>query len=178
MVKDIKNYEGLYSISDDGMCFSYRSNRYLKPQRFSGKKYWYYTLCKDGARTKYKIHRLVAEAFIPNPLGLPQVNHKDEDPSNNKVNNLEWCNANYNVNYGTRNKKTSEKMLGNRNAPMKKVEQLTLNGEVIKEWESISEASRALHLQTSGITRACQGKINSSGGYKWRYLNNAQIRYK
>lgn len=113
IIEDYPNYE----VSNIGRVRNKTTKYVLKPQQFIGKKYYYVPLWKDGAEKKKRIHRLVAEAFIPNPQNLPEVNHKDEDPSNNSVDNLEWCSRAYNANYGTRNKRTSDKMMGNKNAP-------------------------------------------------------------
>ena len=98
--KDIKNYEGLYQVSNLGRVYSVRNNKILKPKL---NKYGYLSvnLKYKGSRVTKSIHRLVGEAFIPNPNDLPQVNHKDEDKTNNCVDNLEWCTAKYNHNYGT-----------------------------------------------------------------------------
>ena len=100
------NIEGYsnYMISNYGRVKSLNYRRTGKEKILSLKKdkkgYYYITLSKDGIGRNYKIHRLVAQAFIPNPNNLPQVNHKDENPSNNCVENLEWCTNEYNLNYG------------------------------------------------------------------------------
>ena len=99
--KNIIGYEGLYEVSDKGNVRNVRRNTLLK---LSKNKYGYIQvyLYKNGIRTGLKVHRLVAQAFIPNPDNLPQVNHKDEDKTNNRVDNLEFCDHKYNVNYGHR----------------------------------------------------------------------------
>ena len=98
--KDIKNYEGLYEVSNYGNVRSlkYGKIKYLKPAD-DGNGYYFVNLSKNGIVKNFKIHRLVANAFIPNPNNLPQINHKDEDKTNNKANNLEWCNNRYNTRY-------------------------------------------------------------------------------
>ena len=96
--KPIIGYENLYKINNYGKVLSLRSNKILKPNN-NGIGYFIIQLCKNGKRKNYLIHRLVAEHFLDNPNNLPEVNHKDEDKSNNFVNNLEWCKHKYNMNY-------------------------------------------------------------------------------
>lgn len=129
--------------------------------------------CKNGyfeAQITYKgkkyiwmLHRLVAQYFIPNPYNLSEVNHKDENPQNNNVENLEWCTPKYNCNYGTRNKRCMEKVI------KKAVNQYTLNGEFVAQYEMINEASRKNGVDASQIIRVCKGKNNTAGGYIWKY---------
>ena len=99
--KNIIGYEGLYEVSNKGNVRNVRRNTLLK---LSKNKYGYIQvyLYKNGIRKGFKVHRLVAQAFILNPDNLPQVNHRDENPGNNNVDNLEWCTHKYNVNYGHR----------------------------------------------------------------------------
>lgn len=120
----IKGYEGLYEISNMGNVRSVariekfirsgketqrlKAGRVLKP--ISRDEYLGVCLSKGTTRKCYLIHRLVAETFIENPLNFPQVNHKDEDKFNNRVTNLEWCTAEYNDNYGSRNNNISNSM--------------------------------------------------------------------
>lgn len=109
---DIEGYEGLYQISNFGRVWSVRKEIYMKGGLVG--PYPSVSLTKNGHYDTFTIHRLVAKAFIPNPLDLPQVNHKDENPLNNCVDNLEWCTAKYNSNYGTRNSKIGDKSRGHR----------------------------------------------------------------
>ena len=110
--KDIKGYKGKYQVSNLGRVKSlnYRNTgkeKILSPGKYSG-EYLQVMLYKDGKLKKHSIHRLVALAFIPNSNNYPIINHKDENPSNNRVDNLEWCTYKYNSNYGTCRQKISE----------------------------------------------------------------------
>ena len=155
-LKDIVGYEGEYAITRDGKVWSHKRKKFLKPGSVRG--YHRVNLCKDGKRKCYYIHRLVAEAFIPNPNNLSQVNHKDEDKSNNCVENLEWCDAKYNNNYGTRIERAAKKQ----SIPIYCVE---LN----RTFKSQTEAAKELGLYNSNISSGIKGKIKTTGGYHFRY---------
>ena len=108
----IRGYEGIYEVSDQGRVKSigYGKERILRPGRNTC-GYLLVGLRKNREQKWYLVHRLVAQAFIPNPDNLPQVNHKDENKTNNSVQNLEWCDRKYNCNYGTRNQRISKPVL-------------------------------------------------------------------
>lgn len=99
MQKDIPGYDGLYTIDTEGRVYSYKSKRYLslKPDSIFG--YVHVGLCKEGKMKLYNVHRLVAQAFIPNPNDLPVVHHIDDNKSNNRVSNLQWCTQKENVHH-------------------------------------------------------------------------------
>lgn len=168
--KDIKGYEGLYQVSNYGRIKSLdridaKGNRRKSALRIQGiTKCGYYTvrLCKNGKLKNYLVHRLVAEAFIPNPYNLPCVNHKDENKQNNNVDNLEWCTKEYNNNYGTKIERQIEKS-------SKTVFQYSLNGELINEFTSTQDVERKLGYCQPGISRCCNGKYKTAYGYKWSY---------
>lgn len=105
-MKDIKGYEGIYAITSCGKVWSYKNKRFIIP-RPNEKGYLRIKLYKNGSYKTFGVHRLVAEAYIPNPENKEQVNHKDENKSNNCVNNLEWMTNKENANYGTRNERIS-----------------------------------------------------------------------
>ena len=159
-MKDIKDYESLYAITRDGRVWSYKSNKFLKPSLVRG--YHRVILYKEGKEKAFRIHRLVAEAFIPNPDGLPQVNHKDEDKSNNCVENLEWCDAKYNANYGTRTERAINKI----SIPIYCV-------ELDKTFKSQTEAAKELGLDNRNINKCCKGKVKTHSGYHFRYAETS-----
>lgn len=112
------------------------------------------------------IHRLVAKAFIPNPNNLPEVNHKDENKSNNRADNLEWCNRSYNVNYGTGIRKRSI-------AKSQPIEQLTLDGKHVAYYESATIAGKLNSCDQSYISSVINGKRDSACGYIWRFIEGS-----
>ena len=161
--KDIKGYEGHYQVSDKGRVKSVKfgKERILKPVRDT-KGYLAVQLCKNGEIKRCFVHRLVAQTFIQNPNNLPHINHKDEDKTNNSVQNLEWCDSKYNNNYGTHNQRVAEKR-------SKPVLQYTLDCEFVKEWKSQSDVERNLGYSQRNISACCRGKYKSLYGYVWKY---------
>lgn len=111
MVKDVVGYEGLYTIDENGKIYGIKRKKFLRT-RIDGTGYATVRLCKNGTDTTHMVHRLIAEAFIPNPNHLPFINHKDEVKTNNNIDNLEWCDHKYNCNYGTRNERISKSNTG------------------------------------------------------------------
>lgn len=111
------------------------------------------------------MHRLVAEAFIQNPNNLPQVNHIDGNKKNNCVSNLEFCTHKENVQHGWAIGLYGENAFKQR----KKIIQYSLNGDFIKEWESINKAGSQLNIFSQNIHKCCNGKRKKAGGYKWSY---------
>ena len=175
--KEIKGYEGLYKVSNIGRVKSlgrwvYYKNKGKRWQEekimklsLNKRAYQIVGLSKNGVKL-YQVHRLVAEAFIPNPNNLPQVNHKDENKENNVVKNLEYCDAKYNNNYGTRLERIFKKTTNGKCS--KVVLQIdTATENVIAEFPSINEVKRQLGL--THISECCKGKRNTAGGYKWQY---------
>lgn len=162
--KEIEGYENLYQISDQGTVKALgndrtRKDRILKPAK-DKKGYLVVGLSKQGKLKTHRVHRLVAQAFIPNPQNLEQVNHKDEDKTNNQLTNLEWCTRLYNNNYGTRNKRIAE-------SRSKQV----LCVETGKIYHSIKEVHRQLGLSRGNISSACNGKLKEAYGYHWRFIS-------
>lgn len=108
-MRDIKGYEGLYAITMTGRVWSYKRKKFLKPVADSH-NYLQVHLYKDNKQKNFLVHRLVAETYIPNPDGKPQVGHIDDDKTNNDWSNLYWTTAKNNCNYGSRNEKISKAM--------------------------------------------------------------------
>ena len=139
-------------------------------------------LSKNGISKRYKIHRLVAEAFVTKydykslkdenrsliDVDTLEVNHKDENKQNNNSYNLEWCTHLYNMKYGTWKTRRGENF--DHSYCYKKVNQYDLNNNFIKSWENISLAKKELNI--NHISDCCNGKRKTAGGYKWRYANN------
>lgn len=173
--KPITETNGIYEISDLGNIRTI--DRYAKVcgggQRLVKGGIKKTTMCVNGylelqasingKRKIFMVHRLVAQYFIPNPNNFPEVNHKDENPQNNCVDNLEWCTPKYNCNYGTRNQRCMEKVI------KKPVKQLSLKGELIATYPMISVAMRKTGVDATQICRVCKGKNLTAGGYKWEY---------
>ena len=158
--KATDGFEG-YEVSTHGRVFSLKTNKMMKLHK-NRKGYLQVGLMREGKQVPQRVHRLVARAFIPNPNNYPQVNHKDENKANNFVNNLEWCTNDYNIHYGT----VIERIVKKRQV---KVNQYSTDGVLIKTWDGMNEAARALGIQGSHIAECCKGKLNKTGGFVWKY---------
>lgn len=165
MFKDIKDYEN-YQISDTGIVVNKKTGRELKQQEKKG--YMNVSLFKNGKKKNKLVHRLVAEAFIENVKNYPQINHKNENTYDNRVDNLEWCTQRYNNNYGTYRERARIRMLENNpfkgkhhteetkermrkaklGKPSKRKRKVILNGI---EYESVTEAMNKLKIGTKKI---------------------------
>ena len=183
--KDIKNYEGYYQISNYGNVRSLdridelgrliKGREKVKQKQHYNKDNCYLNiiLYKNGQKQRFYIHRLVAEAFIPNPENKPQVNHNDRNKKNNKIDNLEWVtiseNIKYSYNFDDRKKSTGCHKIGKENIMSKKVKQYDLEGNFIKKWESARQASIQTNIDYSTIKQVCRGKGKKAGGYIWKY---------
>ena len=154
-MKDIKNYEGLYAITSCGKVWSYRTKKFLKPY---GNKNGYLRvgLRKDKERKQFLIHRLVAEAYIPNPNNYETVDHIDFNRANNCINNLQWMS----------NSENCRKKRDNSITRPKSVRCIELN----TIYPSVSEAARCLNLDQSCISKVCRGKLKTTGGYHWEFV--------
>lgn len=176
--KDVDGYEGLYIISDEGEVVAlpkeihtrnksgemivHRKSKKIKLHLRGNENAQYVavTLTKDGESIAYSVHRLVAKAFIPNPEDLPEVNHKDENPLNNRVDNLEWCTHQYNIDY----------------SKSKRIAQY-LDGEKIAEYKSITYASKMTGISRTSINNVLTGWSVTAGGYEWKYEGSDDLSH-
>ena len=159
--KTIKDYPN-YQISNLGRVKSLNylrtgKEKIMKPRKDIG-DYLIINLCRNGKKITYKVHRLVAQTFLDNPNNLPQVNHKNEIKTDNRVDNLEWCTAQYNINYGTHNERIRKPVL-----------QFSKTGEFIKKWESAIQIKNELGFDNSEIGKCCRGERKLRYGFIWRY---------
>lgn len=174
--KDITNFEGLYQASSIGNIrslpkkhnlkngYNYmQKEKILKPYK-NKNGYLQITLNKNGKKLKKQIHWLVATTFIDNPNNYKETNHKDENPLNNEVSNLEWCTHKYNCNYGNRNEKIhkSQRM---------KINQYDLDDNFIKTWNSQLDIQNELNIPQANISAVIRGLYKQTHGYKWEVAN-------
>lgn len=181
--RDIKGFEGYYQVSNLGrvrsldywyehigrgyvLHWELHKGRIMKMQKNKG--YNIVKLAKNSKQVTRQVHRLVAEAFIPNPDNLRVVNHKDENPANNNVDNLEWCTQNYNIHYGG----CIEKIVKSNEYRMRTIEQLTKSGEHVAYHKGITQLIKKTGMNRRTIQRCLQNKprFKSAYGYKWRYV--------
>lgn len=179
--RDIKGYEN-YQVSSLGRVKSIRrtvkskngyrtvKERILKPRK---NRYGYLqlSLCKENKRKTMLVHRIVCDAFIDNPLNLPQINHRNEDKTDNRVENLEYCDASYNNNFGTRNERAgiaiSKAKKGVFNTKHSKAVKCLETGKI---YPSLSEVHRQFGFSAGHICNCCNGKRNTCCGFHWQYV--------
>lgn len=185
--KDVVGYEGLYQVSNMGRVKSVKRvvnstnpkqswktinerilkpSSYGKPPKCGGIRHLDVVLYRKGKQKTEKVHRLVAMAFIPNPNNYPIINHKDENPSNNCADNLEWCTHQYNSNYGTR------KECWLKSFPTTPVLQYSIQGRLIAQFKSVADAAASVNVSSSLIYKVCSGnECHQVAGYVWRFAN-------
>lgn len=170
--KNIEGYDG-YQVSNLGNVKSLNYNKTGKEKimKLCKDKYGYLTLIlyKEGKNKFMRVHRLVADAFIKNPNNLPQVNHRNEDKTDNRVENLEFCDAKYNMNFCTRNERSSKSKTNGKKS--KKV----ICIETGVTYPSLSEVHRQFGFSESNISAACRGKYKQSYGYHWKFVDQFKI---
>lgn len=172
--KDIPGYEGRYKISNFGNIQSLNREvlskgklhqtiptKYIKQQKDKRHSYLYVDLYDNISRKRFRVHRLVAMTFIPNPNNYPQINHIDGNKQNNSANNLEWCTQSHNM-------KEAYK-IGLEKPRTLKVNQYDLSNNFIRTWDSIK--SIQIFYNNRNISACCKGKRKTAGGYIWRYAD-------
>lgn len=167
-VRDVVGYENLYSVTSDGRVIGKKSGKELKRSYCNG--YARVKLYRDAKGKTILVHRIVADAFIPNEQGKPQVNHINSIKDDNRVENLEWVTQSENLKhaylYGALDPSVSWK-------PMrKKVAAIDSTGNVVMVFDSMSDAARNLGLNVSNICNACHGRLKKTGGYGWRLCSD------
>lgn len=180
--KDIRGFEGKYQISNYGNVKSLhfcngKKEKILK--QTICRNYLEVCLSKNNKAKSYFVHRLVAQAFIPNPLNLPEVNHKDGNKHNNKQENLEWCTRLENMRHAKEHNLIKivrgkdhymYHKYGSLHHNAKKIKQLDKNNNLIRVWECAIDIEREIGIKRSNICKCCKGKRKTTGGYKWEYL--------
>lgn len=154
----VVGYEGLYEVSSLGRVRSLPRNTTkgkILAQQITKFGYLKVALVKNNVPKFFQVHRLVAISFIPNPNNLPQVNHINENKLDNRVENLEWCTAKYNMNYSN----------------AKRVAQNTLDEKLVAIYPSLIEASNQTGFWYGNISRCCLGKRKTAYGYIWKYID-------
>lgn len=172
--RDVEGYEGVYRVSNYGRIKSL-GNNYTKREKIlkvqtTHSDYLRVPLSKNHKQRKYRINRLVAIAFVPNPLNLPETNHKDENKHNNYADNLEWCTRKYNMNYGACAKQYILNLhMLNLSKRTKSVIATDIISGTVFVFASASEADRAGFGNQSTISACCLGKRRTCKGYTWKY---------
>ena len=173
--RDVVGYEGRYQVSSMGRVKSLerkvrhwrggeriQKERILKPSN-DRRGYLLVSLCDGEKRKTFSVHRLVCQAFHENPDNKPQVNHINEIKTDNRACNLEWCTCKQNVNHGTRTERSAK-------ARSKPVGQYTLDGELVKIWQSPCEAGKQIGLSDSHVSKVANGKLKTAYGFIWKYV--------
>lgn len=181
MSKEIKGFEGLYTIDESGNVFSIRKKKYISPF-YNKNGYMMISLVKDKKKSNMTIHRLLAEAFIDNKEKFPCINHIDGNKLNNNLSNLEWCTQSHNMKeaykLGLLNTWCGKKFgkdhpnykFRGKWKTQKEIVQLDKKGDLIKKFNSATEVERNLGYSCAHISECCRGLRKSAYGYIWKYV--------
>lgn len=173
--KDIENYEGLYQVSNLGRVRSldrkdaqgHRLKGKVLSSGLNSRGYLIVILYRDGGTKNKTVHRLVASAFIPNPDNLPQINHRDEDKTNNAVSNLEWCSALYNMRYGTHSERVAK--------ALERPIYVIADSNHRYYFDSIKKASELIGLKRSTVSECVRGKLKHHHGFSFEQASEAYV---
>ncbi len=172
--RDIEGYEGKYQISNLGRVKSLKQlyggtyvyrEKLITPIKQKYDDYHYVNLYKNGKQRHFKVHRLVAIHFLPNPKGKREINHINGCKSDNRAENLEWVTPKENMKHAY-----SVLKIRPQQSQLMPVAKLSLDGEVIEVFDSIQDAVRATGLLATGICACCRGKKKKCGGFRWEYV--------
>lgn len=184
-----KNIEGYpnYQVSNMGRVkrlstgYYRRTEKILKPQ-LQNNGYLHIKLSQKDKTKCILVHRLIAQVFIPNPNNLPQVNHINEDKTDNRVENLEWCDRKYNINYGngiskrvkTNKENGTYKKIGEINSKIrsKSILQFSKDNSFIRKWDSIIDVQRELGYDNRQICSCLKNRQKTAKGFKWVYTDD------
>lgn len=156
--KPLQGYEKYYKVSNLGKIFSFHKNKLLKPHKCKN-GYTYVCLVNDDKKHFYSLHRIIAKHFVPGySSSRCFVNHINEDKTDNRADNLEWCTKAYNNTYNGKALRCS-----------KAIKQCSKTGALIKTWQSAREIDRELHVSYKNISACCRGLRKSAGGYVWEF---------
>lgn len=164
-MKDIEGYEGRYAITEDGQVWSYYSKSFIY-QRTNNEGYKLVRLRKNGQQKLYSVHQLVARTFIPNPNEYTEINHIDENKANNTISNLEWCTHQQNMLSGSCRERFTEKQ--KKTHPNRRA---VLCVETQKIYSSMKEAQRETGIDNAAISKCCNHKRETAGGFHWKFIN-------
>lgn len=180
VTKDIKGYEGVYAVTSEGRIWSYNKKIFLKPRRHT-KGYMRVMLFNNNKRKDYYIHRLVANAFLPNPNNKPEIDHINSNRADNRLCNLRWVskkenrNTEHHIKALSKSLKEGKTQAGAKNGKATAIVQCDKNGKIIRKWDYIKQAAKELNLNSDCISLCCKGKIKQTKGYYFRYLLESEV---
>lgn len=171
-MKDVVGFETRYAITEDGRVWSKKHNKFMQ-DRADKDGYRRINLRAEDKKSYTRfIHRLVAEAYIPNPDNKPEINHKDENKTNNCVSNLEWATTKENINHGTRTQRAMESRSNNPNAKSRAKKVYCFETDTV--YESGTAAAAALHIDQGSISRCCNGKKAHVNNYHFKFVESEE----
>lgn len=159
-----------YEVNSKGEIRHKIRKHILKPRSNKG-GYMYVNFKINGKNTNFAVHRIVANAFLPNPNGYIEVNHKDYDKTNNCIKNLEWVSSSI-------NKKHAFLKQENRDSRAKGVNQFSKDGKFIKTFSSVTEAAKEMNCCVSAISNCCLGRTKTSQGFRWSFIEGSTTKYE
>ena len=167
--REVKEYSN-YEVNQFGEIRHKTRKKVLKPRSNNG-SYQYVNFKINGKNINFAVHRIVANAFIPNPKGYTEINHKDYDRTNNCVDNLEWVDS-------SQNKQHAYLKDENKSSRGKAVIQRSKDGTYIKTFETISKAAKEMNCSIAAISNCCLGRTKTSQGFLWSFVEGSTTKYE